>query len=326
MSGEQSQIAVETDSSRPGELLRAILVCDLIDSTALVERLGDRAATDLIRQHDQLARKLMQRHEGREIDKTDGFLVLFQRPIEAVAFALEYQRELLGLARRNGQALGARVGIHVGEIMAWTNASADVVRGAKALDVEGLAKATAARLMTLAVPGQILLSEVAHVLARRSASELQEPGAVRWIAHGQYRFKGITGSQHVHEVGEPGVAPMRQPPDTAKAHRQRSPWRNRYVLVGCSVALVAAVATPTYLLNGNTALALGKRDWVVVGDVVNVNADRRLDAVLGSAFRIGLEQSRFVNVIPDSQVRQTLERMQRSPEARIDRALASEIA
>ncbi len=326
MSGEHSPIAADTDSSRPGVLLRAILVCDLIGSTELVERLGDRAAADLIRQHDQLARQLMQRHDGREIDKTDGFLVLFERPIEAVAFALAYQRELLGLARRTGHAIGARVGIHVGEIMAWTNASADVARGAKALEVEGLAKATAARLMTLALPGQILLSEVAFVLARRSAAELHESGTVRWLAHGRYRLKGITDPQLVHEVGETAVAPMRQPPDTAKIRRHRSPWRSRYALAGGSVLLVAAVALPAYLLSGDPGLALGKRDWVVVGDVVNVNADKRLDAVLGSAFRIGLEQSRFVNVIPDTQVRQALERMQRSPDTLINRELASEIA
>ena len=32
----------------------------------------------------------MQRHGGREIDKTDGFLVLFERPVQAVGFALGY--------------------------------------------------------------------------------------------------------------------------------------------------------------------------------------------------------------------------------------------
>ena len=70
------------------------MLCDLADSTALVERLGDLHAAELFRKHDRLARTLVHQHGGREIDKTDGFLMMFDRPIEAVAFALAYQREL----------------------------------------------------------------------------------------------------------------------------------------------------------------------------------------------------------------------------------------
>jgi class 3 adenylate cyclase len=46
-------------------LLRTLLVCDLVDSTALVERIGDREAANLLRKHDRLARALLEQHEGR---------------------------------------------------------------------------------------------------------------------------------------------------------------------------------------------------------------------------------------------------------------------
>ena len=81
-------------SARAVPQLRAELICDLADSTALVERLGDAPAAELMRRHDRVARDLLHRHAGREIDKTDGFLVLFERPVQAVAFALDYQRAL----------------------------------------------------------------------------------------------------------------------------------------------------------------------------------------------------------------------------------------
>jgi class 3 adenylate cyclase len=71
-------------------VLRTLVLSDLVDSTALVERLGDQRAADLIRKHDRLARALMQQHGGREIDKTDGFLLVFERPIQAVAYALDW--------------------------------------------------------------------------------------------------------------------------------------------------------------------------------------------------------------------------------------------
>ena len=54
--------------SSTNALLRTLVLCDLVDSTALVERLGDREAAELIRKHDRLARTLADRHGGQEID------------------------------------------------------------------------------------------------------------------------------------------------------------------------------------------------------------------------------------------------------------------
>src|SRR5436305_9944082 len=59
----------------PPPLLRTLAVCDLVDSTALTEKLGDRSAAELMHKLDRLTRDLLYAHGGREIDKTDGFLV-----------------------------------------------------------------------------------------------------------------------------------------------------------------------------------------------------------------------------------------------------------
>src|SRR5690349_6824042 len=149
MNAEPSLTQGKVRDESIGALLRALVLCDLAESTGLVERLGDKAAAELIRKHDRVVRVALQRHGGREIDKTDGFLLLFERPIEAVAFALEYQRGLRALAEETKQPLSARVGIHVGDVMVWDNVPADVARGAKPMEVEGLAKPVAARLMGL---------------------------------------------------------------------------------------------------------------------------------------------------------------------------------
>lgn len=325
---DQSQSVARADGEHPEALLRAVLICDLIESTALVERLGDRAAADLISRHDRVARAVLQRHGGREVDKTDGFLLLFDRPIQAISFALDYQRELRILAKETGQPLATRVGIHVGEVMVWANAPVDVARGAKPVEVEGLAKTVAARLTSLALPGQILLSAVAYTLARRGEQELQAKYAnLRWLAHGRYEVKGSREPVAVYEVGETDIAPMRHPPDSAKAWRSKGLWRSRAALATAGVVMVVGVTVALFLtLRSQQALGFTERDWVVIGEVVNVNADKRLDAVLGSAFRIGIEQSRYINVVPDIQVRQALERMQRPPNTPIDRAMATEIA
>jgi class 3 adenylate cyclase len=80
-------------------VIRTLLLCDLVASTQLVERLGDAAAAHLLARHDRIARDLLSAFGGREIDKSDGFLLLFERPIGAVRFALAYQAGLRSSAR-----------------------------------------------------------------------------------------------------------------------------------------------------------------------------------------------------------------------------------
>jgi putative peptide modification system cyclase len=307
--------------------VHTLLLCDLVDSTALVERLGDAAAAELFRKHDRIAREALQRHRGREIDKTDGFLVLFERPLHAVGFALDYQRALNELGSGGAKPLAARVGIHVGEVVLWENASADIAAGAKPVEVEGLAKSVAARLMQLAVPGQTLLSGIAFSLAQRAASELRDAANLRWLTHGRYRFKGVAAPMLVHEVGEAGFAPLQAPPSTAKAQRDVPLWRRPGALALEAIALLAAVAIPFALsLRAAPAIAFGERDWIVMAELNNLTGETLLDDSLETAFRISLEQSRYVNVLSDLKLRDTLARMQKPADTAVDRNIASEIA
>lgn len=321
------QPAVEPTTAVP--LLRTLVLCDLADSTALVERLGDQRAFDLFRKHDRLARSLLQTHGGREIDKTDGFLLMFDRPVQAVAFALDYQRGLKRLSDEEKTALASRIGVHVGDVLAWDNSADDIAKGAKQTEVEGLVKPIASRLMQLALPGQILLSGVAYSLAHRAQGELAERLAtVRWRTHGRYRFKGIPDPIPVFEVGEEGQAPLKAPPWSGKAHREVPFWRRPATMGVEATLLLALVAIPAwYLLKPAPAIAFANRDWVVVGDLKNLTDQSKFDESLQTAFRIGLEQSRYVNVLSDLKTRETIQLMQRDPEKTlIDRAVGSEIA
>ena len=200
--------------------LRTLLLTDLCDSTAIVERLGDVAAATLFREHDRLVLALQQEWHGRLIDRSDGLLLLFERPIDGLGFALDYTRGLRDLGAAHQVELKARAGLHVGEVLTWRNTDEAVRVGAKPLEVEGLAKPMAGRLMATARPGQILLSAVAEPLAHRSARELGERGlGLLWKSYGRWRFKGVPEPQEIFEVGEPGIAPLRAPAATPKAWR-----------------------------------------------------------------------------------------------------------
>ncbi|HEY5972611.1 MAG TPA: putative peptide modification system cyclase [Pseudoxanthomonas sp.] len=310
-----------------GPQLRTILLTDLVDSTALVERLGDVPASELFREHDRLVLKLQQEWRGRLIDRSDGLLLLFERPIDGLGFALDYARGLRDTGKARKLDLQARAGLHVGEVLTWKNSDAAVSVGAKPLEVEGLAKPMAARLMTLARPGQILLSAMAEPLARRAARELGERGEnLLWKPYGRWRFKGVPEAQEVYEVGEVGIAPLRAPGNNAKAWRDIPLWR-RPAALAVELLLVAGLGIGAWFLTRpQPAIAFAERDWVVVGDLRNLTGQTVLDDSLSQAFRISLEQSRYVNLLSDMKARDTLARMQRQPGTLLDRAIASEIA
>ncbi|KRD28581.1 MULTISPECIES: putative peptide modification system cyclase [unclassified Lysobacter] len=318
------------DAHRPhpeAPQLRTLLLTDLCDSTTLVERLGDGPAAELFREHDRLVLQLQQQWRGRLIDRSDGLLLLFERPIDGLGFALDYERGLREIGRERKQTLLARAGLHVGEVLTWRNSDEAVKVGAKPLEVEGLAKPMAGRLMAMARPGQILLSAVAEPLAHRAARELGERGQqLLWKSYGRWRFKGVPDSQEIYEVGEPGIAPLRAPPNSPKAWRDVPLWR-RPAALAAEVAVLAAIGVGVWFVTKpQPAIAFNERDWVVVGDLRNLTGQSVLDDSLEQAFRISLEQSRYVNVLSDLKARDTLARMQRKSDTFLDRSVASEIA
>jgi putative peptide modification system cyclase len=328
MQNEPTEIDPASELTPSPPLLRTLVACDLVESTALTEQLGDRSIADFMHHLDRQARDLLERHGGIEIDKTDGFLLMFDRPIPAIAFALDYQRLLHDLGLAEFLPLKARIGIHVGDVVLWRNAANDVARGAKPVEVEGLVKPVAARLMGLALPGQILMSGVARALALRAQDELQIEFPPEWRMHGRYVFKGVAEPVPVFEIGEAGIAPLRSPAYSSKAFREVPWWRRPALLAIEVLVLLAAILVPAWIsLRSPPVIAFAERDWVVVGNLKNLTEEHRFDDALDTAFRIGLEESRFVNVLSDLKVRDTITLMQRDPDkTSIDRSVGSEVA
>ncbi|HET7525809.1 MAG TPA: hypothetical protein VFK10_07695, partial [Burkholderiaceae bacterium] len=186
--------------------VRALLLTDVVDSTKLSLRVGDAEMARLWAAHDRAARDLLPSFRGREIDKTDGMLLLFDAAVDAVGYALAYQRALSSLVPE----LKARAGLHVGLVTLRENSPSDVALGAKPLEVEGVAKATAARVMSIASGGQILLSADARQSLREDGICLQ--------SHGYWRLKGLDQPIELFEVrhDDTHLAP---PADADKAYR-----------------------------------------------------------------------------------------------------------
>ena len=203
-----------------GALVKTLVVTDLVDSTALTEEIGDARASLVFARCDRAARSRLAEFGGQEVDKTDGFLLLFDRPIDACRYLIAYHSDLAALSAETGIGLSARAGVHLGEVFLRENAPEDIARGAKAIELEGLAKPTVARLANLARGRQTLLTRSAFELARRAAvGETLSDQPLQWLAHGPYLFKGVDEPVEVFEVGVTGFAPLSVPADSDKARR-----------------------------------------------------------------------------------------------------------
>ncbi len=196
--------------------LRALLLTDVVDSTKLSLRIGDAEMARLWAAHDRAARDLLPLWNGREIDKTDGMLLLFDAASDAVGYALAYQQALNQLV----PSLKARAGLHVGPVTLRENSPADIARGAKPIEVEGVAKATAARVMSVAMGGQILLSADARQSLGAAGLQPQSLGAagLQLQSHGHWRLKGLDEPIELFEAGH-DPATFVPPPDGDKAYR-----------------------------------------------------------------------------------------------------------
>ncbi|KZS69641.1 cyclase [Mycobacterium kansasii] len=126
-----------------------ILFSDIEESTALNERIGDRAWVKLIGAHDKMIHELVERRSGHVVkSQGDGFMVAFARAEQALRCAIDIQDALHREAKRKRRnVIRVRIGIHMGR---------SVRRGD---DLFGRNVAMAARVAGQAAGGEILVSQ-----------------------------------------------------------------------------------------------------------------------------------------------------------------------
>ncbi|MBI2927583.1 MAG: protein kinase [Verrucomicrobia bacterium] len=201
--------------------LVTLVFTDIAGSTQLKQELGDRQAVALIQKHHAVVRELLAGFVGaREISAAgDSFFLVFDKPSDAVKFALLLLGRLRQFAQEGGHALADRVGIHVGEVVIEQEASA-----ASPKDLYGIHVDICARVMGLAGANQILLTRSAFDNARAAlrGEDLPGVGELRWANHGPYLLKGVEEPVEICEVraAEGALTP---PATTEKAQRHVSP-------------------------------------------------------------------------------------------------------
>ena len=133
-----------------------VLFTDLVGSTELRGRLGEQAADDLRRKHDQLLAGAVEANGGRVVKGLgDGIMATFAGASDAVAAAVMIQQAVDRLNRSNKAPvpLAVRVGLSAGDV------------GFEDDDVHGTPVIEASRLCAAADGGEILAAEVVRILA-----------------------------------------------------------------------------------------------------------------------------------------------------------------
>ncbi len=94
----------------------AVLMTDLVGSTAIADRLGPAAAENLRLEHFGLLRGALERTGGREVKNLgDGLMVVLQSASQALACAVEMQQAIEARNRHSEERLEVRIGVSLGE-------------------------------------------------------------------------------------------------------------------------------------------------------------------------------------------------------------------
>jgi class 3 adenylate cyclase/WD40 repeat protein/tRNA A-37 threonylcarbamoyl transferase component Bud32 len=191
-------------------MLKVILFTDIQASVSLQEGIGTTRYAELLKRHDELFAQAMDEVNGGMIVKHtgDGFLSVFNRPSDAVKAALRFQW-LLGKEKwAASSVISARIGIHEGEVLAMPS-------GSDGPGMVGAAVNLAARVMSLATGGQILVTRSVFDASRLSVCGVmnvpEEDAHLGWEAHGAYLLKGIHEPVEIFEIGVREMAPFVKP-------------------------------------------------------------------------------------------------------------------
>jgi class 3 adenylate cyclase len=156
----------------PDRVLTTVLFTDIVDATATVAVVGDRAWRDLLQAHHDAVRRELGRYSGRELDTAgDGFLAAFDGPARAVRCA--------SAIRDAVPALGVRIraGLHTGECE---------VMGGK---LGALAVHIGARVAAAAGPDEVWVSS--------TVKDLVAGSGLRFDDRGLHALKGVPGERRL---------------------------------------------------------------------------------------------------------------------------------
>jgi len=163
------------EAGEPERVLATVLFADIVGSTELAVKLGDRRWRDRLDAYHAAVRAELVRFRGREIDTAgDGVFAAFDGPARAIRCA----GAITEAVRRLG--IDIRVGLHTGEC--------EVI----GLKVGGIAVHIGARIAGVSRPNEVLVSSTVKDLVAGSGLRFEERGT--------HTLRGVPGDWKLFAV------------------------------------------------------------------------------------------------------------------------------
>lgn len=171
-----------------------IVFTDIVDSTVMLARLGDRAWVEVIRRHNQVVEEVTAAHGGAVVEtQGDGSLLAFSSARQAVACALAIQQAIDLAFADLAAPIRVRIGIHTG----------DAIKEAE--HFYGTTVHYAARVASHALGGEVLVSSAVRELVLGSTPD------VTFLEVREVDLKGIAGRHRLFAIA-PSAAPDTESP------------------------------------------------------------------------------------------------------------------
>ena len=165
------------------------LFTDIEGSTQLLHQLGHDRYAEMLAEHERLLRAAFAAHEGRVVDtQGDSFFVAFRTAADAVAAAVDAQRDLAVERWPHGGSVKVRMGLHTGEPRMGEQRYV------------GIGVHRAARIGAAGHGGQVLLSSTT-----RELTEEDLPPGVSIRDMGERRLKDIDQPQRLYQLDIDGL-------------------------------------------------------------------------------------------------------------------------
>jgi serine/threonine protein kinase/tetratricopeptide (TPR) repeat protein len=124
----------------------------------------------------------------------------------------------------------------------------------------------------------------------------------------------------------PASAPSQASVPSASALSAAAPSKIRWrILLPIAAGVLVALIGLGFFLRSRSSAKLTEKDSVLIADFINTTGDPVFDGTLKQALAVQLEQSPYLNIVPQSRIREALRFMGRQPDERITNDVAREI-
>ena len=199
----------------PLRRLASILAADISGYSRLMELDEEGTYARVIRQRRELIEPTLAEHHGKLIKYTgDGFLAMFDSPVEAVRCAIVIQQSMVGrnTSLPREQWILYRIGVHLGDVIVEPS------------DVYGDGVNIAARLEGIASPGDVYVSGGVY-------EQIKNKLVCAYQSLGDRQVKNITDPVSVYRV-------LPDPAALSQARRKRWPVALLAVLLVSVIAIL----------------------------------------------------------------------------------------